>query len=99
MDPMRRKVLGRSMPKLGKNKQLPRSVIFMKRQRRVLAPIVVELLLIVSFFTGDKKWLETHIWHAKRMKMENMWGFRLVGLGLSWKNVHPDQATLGGYSD
>jgi len=26
----------------------------------------------------DKTWLETHIWHAKRMKMENMWGYRLV---------------------
>ncbi|TCD70907.1 hypothetical protein EIP91_001216 [Steccherinum ochraceum] len=25
----------------------------------------------------DKVWLETHIWHAKRMKMENMWGYRL----------------------
>ncbi|KAK0464529.1 POP1-domain-containing protein [Desarmillaria tabescens] len=22
----------------------------------------------------DKTWLETHLWHAKRMKMENMWG-------------------------
>ncbi|KAJ7670280.1 NUC188 domain-containing protein [Mycena rosella] len=26
----------------------------------------------------DKSWLETHIWHAKRMRMENMWGYRLV---------------------
>jgi hypothetical protein len=26
----------------------------------------------------DKKWLETHLWHAKRMHMENMWGYRLV---------------------
>ncbi|KAG1861722.1 ribonucleases P/MRP protein subunit POP1-domain-containing protein [Suillus subalutaceus] len=26
----------------------------------------------------DKTWLETHIWHAKRMKMENMWGYRLA---------------------
>jgi hypothetical protein len=26
----------------------------------------------------DKKWLETHLWHAKRMRMENMWGYRLV---------------------
>ncbi|KIK12154.1 hypothetical protein PISMIDRAFT_121406 [Pisolithus microcarpus 441] len=25
----------------------------------------------------DKTWLETHIWHAKRTKMENMWGYRL----------------------
>lgn len=27
---------------------------------------------------SDKSWLETHIWHAKRMKMENMWGYRLA---------------------
>ncbi|CAL1712921.1 unnamed protein product [Somion occarium] len=26
----------------------------------------------------DKTWLETHLWHAKRMKMENMWGYRLA---------------------
>ncbi|KAI0670934.1 POP1-domain-containing protein [Trametes maxima] len=26
----------------------------------------------------DKTWLETHIWHAKRMHMENMWGYRLA---------------------
>ncbi|RXW24492.1 hypothetical protein EST38_g1333 [Candolleomyces aberdarensis] len=26
----------------------------------------------------DKSWLETHIWHSKRMRMENMWGYRLA---------------------
>ncbi|KAI0689073.1 NUC188 domain-containing protein [Cytidiella melzeri] len=26
----------------------------------------------------DKVWLESHIWHAKRMHMENMWGYRLA---------------------
>ncbi|THV05260.1 POP1-domain-containing protein [Dendrothele bispora CBS 962.96] len=26
----------------------------------------------------DKIWLETHLWHAKRMHMENMWGYRLA---------------------
>jgi hypothetical protein len=31
-----------------------------------------------DFHSGDKSWLETHIWHAKRMKMENLWGYRLV---------------------
>lgn len=25
-----------------------------------------------------KGWLETHIWHAKRMKMVDIWGFRLA---------------------
>lgn len=27
---------------------------------------------------GNKAWLETHIWHAKRMKMVDTWGYRLV---------------------
>ncbi|KAK0221848.1 POP1-domain-containing protein [Armillaria fumosa] len=31
----------------------------------------------------DKTWLETHLWHAKRMKMETMWGYRLA--------VHPSE--------
>ncbi|EIW59552.1 POP1-domain-containing protein [Trametes versicolor FP-101664 SS1] len=26
----------------------------------------------------DKTWLETHLWHAKRMHMDNMWGYRLA---------------------
>uniref|UniRef100_D8Q015 Pop1 N-terminal domain-containing protein n=1 Tax=Schizophyllum commune (strain H4-8 / FGSC 9210) TaxID=578458 RepID=D8Q015_SCHCM len=26
----------------------------------------------------DKSWLETHVWHAKRMIMMNMWGYRLA---------------------
>ncbi|KAM5533607.1 hypothetical protein V8D89_012720 [Ganoderma adspersum] len=26
----------------------------------------------------DKTWLETHIWHAKRMHMGNMWDYRLA---------------------
>ncbi|KII86967.1 hypothetical protein PLICRDRAFT_276152 [Plicaturopsis crispa FD-325 SS-3] len=26
----------------------------------------------------EKTWLETHIWHAKRMPMENLWGYRLA---------------------
>ncbi|EGO23569.1 hypothetical protein SERLADRAFT_416006 [Serpula lacrymans var. lacrymans S7.9] len=59
MDPVRRKALGRSIPKRGKGKQISRTEAFLKRQR-------------------DKTWLETHIWHAKRMKMENLWGYRLA---------------------
>ncbi|KAF8635812.1 hypothetical protein AX15_000014 [Amanita polypyramis BW_CC] len=34
----------------------------------------------------DKLWLESHIWHAKRMKMENMWGYRLA--------VHPTEKSF-----
>ncbi|TIB11134.1 hypothetical protein E3P92_02980 [Wallemia ichthyophaga] len=26
----------------------------------------------------NKSWLETHIWHAKRMKMANLWGYRVA---------------------
>ena len=26
----------------------------------------------------DKKWLEMHLWHAKRMKMINRWGYRIA---------------------
>ncbi|KAI0087814.1 NUC188 domain-containing protein [Irpex rosettiformis] len=26
----------------------------------------------------DKVWLESHLWHAKRMHMEDMWGYRLA---------------------
>ncbi|KAG0187057.1 hypothetical protein DFQ28_006925 [Apophysomyces sp. BC1034] len=25
-----------------------------------------------------KKWLETHMWHVKRMNMKNIWGYRLL---------------------
>ncbi|KAJ8080661.1 Ribonucleases P/MRP protein subunit pop1 [Marasmius tenuissimus] len=59
MDPVKKKALGRSLPKLGKSKRLARSEALLKRQR-------------------DKRWLETHIWHAKRMHMDNMWGYRLA---------------------
>ncbi|KAI0259821.1 POP1-domain-containing protein [Gloeopeniophorella convolvens] len=59
MDSMRRKALGRSLPKRGKARREPRSDALARRQK-------------------DKKWLETHIWHAKRMHMENMWGYRLA---------------------
>jgi hypothetical protein len=40
--------------------------------------IVLELFFDSEIGTGDKAWLETHLWHAKRMHMENMWGYRLV---------------------
>jgi ribonuclease P/MRP protein subunit POP1 len=26
----------------------------------------------------EHKWLETHIWHAKRMKMTALWGYKIV---------------------
>lgn len=40
--------------------------------------------LVLSASAEDKTWLETHLWHAKRMHMDNMWGYRLVRIG----NMH-----------
>lgn len=51
--------------------------------------------LTYTFFKlGDKIWLETHIWHAKRMKMETLWGYRLVRLAraIHLKVLTPYQA-------
>ncbi|THH20545.1 hypothetical protein EW146_g820 [Bondarzewia mesenterica] len=59
MDPMRRKILGRNLPKRGKIRQEERKDRFYRRQ-------------------VSKKWLETHLWHTKRMIMDNMWGYRLA---------------------
>lgn len=47
-----------------------KSVPSSKSTRMWLMRIVLKL--------GDKLWLETHIWHAKRMRMETLWGYRLV---------------------
>ena len=49
---------------------------------------------------GDKLWLETHVWHAKRMRMETLWGYRLVRTApsyasrkftLSYQALHPTE--------
>lgn len=31
-----------------------------------------------SYFLPGKQWLETHIWHAKRFHMTNLWGYRIA---------------------
>ena len=48
------------------------------------------LLALAHLFIclGDKKWLETHLWHAKRMHMENMWGYRLVSITVESASVN-----------
>jgi hypothetical protein len=43
---------------------------------------------LVYLTLGDKKWLETHLWHAKRMHMENMWGYRLVSITVESASVN-----------
>jgi ribonuclease P/MRP protein subunit POP1 len=73
---MRKRLLSRNLPKAGKNKRIKKTVSFLKRQRMYIQSTNIVHLLIWNL--GDKVWLETHIWHAKRMKMENMWGYRLV---------------------
>ncbi|KAJ2958269.1 hypothetical protein NQZ79_g6113 [Umbelopsis isabellina] len=45
-----------------------------RRKKRKAATIVEEYLRR----QGTKRWLETHIWHAKRMHMKNVWGYRLA---------------------
>ncbi|KAG0051075.1 hypothetical protein BGZ83_004107 [Gryganskiella cystojenkinii] len=43
---------------------------------------------------GSKRWLETHIWHAKRMKMVEIWGYKLAehsnehGIKSAYKSSH-----------
>lgn len=37
-----------------------------------------ECLAPTLFGTVAKGWLETHVWHAKRMKMVELWGRRIV---------------------
>lgn len=34
--------------------------------------------LVDNFILGSKKWLETHMWHTKRMKMTDIWGHRIA---------------------
>ncbi|KAK7056731.1 Ribonucleases P/MRP protein subunit pop1 [Paramarasmius palmivorus] len=77
MDPVKKKALGRNMPKLGKAKQIARTEILLKRQSQCYSSSSIQFTE-VYVRQENKRWLETHIWHAKRMKMENMWGYRLA---------------------
>lgn len=86
MDPMRKKALGRSQPQRGKTKKIKRTVQLLKRQSQ--SPILRAVPSFPYILTSeDKVWLETHIWHAKRMKMENMWGYRLVSIHVVCNSV------------
>lgn len=77
MDIVRKKTLGRYIPRRGKDKRLSRTDSFLKRQSPL--SLLLPCLSINAHVTSeDKVWLETHIWHAKRMHMENLWGYRLV---------------------
>jgi hypothetical protein len=79
MDSLRRKILGRSLPKRGKDRRELRSDALARRQSECYVLEAMCSVPSVYMIPGDKNWLETHLWHAKRMHMENMWGYRLVG--------------------
>ncbi|KAG2178757.1 hypothetical protein INT43_001603, partial [Umbelopsis isabellina] len=58
-----------------------------RRKKRRAATIVEEYLRRQGTpLSGTKRWLETHIWHAKRMHMKNIWGYRLAD--------HPNDKSL-----
>jgi hypothetical protein len=78
MDANKRRLLGR--PKRGKANQVTRTEAFLKRQREFCRAPSSCMLNSWNTIQGDKSWLETHIWHAKRARMQNMWGYRLVCL-------------------
>lgn len=77
MDPVRRKALGRSNSKPGKLKKAKRTTSLLRRQSEFDA---LSTRVFARAYMGqeDKTWLETHVWHAKRMHMDNMWGYKLV---------------------
>jgi ribonuclease P/MRP protein subunit POP1 len=77
MDVVKKKALGRSFPKPGKDKRITRTASFLKRQRSFISFSAIRLRSHFNVL-GNKVWLETHLWHAKRMHMENLWGYRLV---------------------
>lgn len=76
MDPPSKKQARKRVPQIGKANRFSRTDDFLLRQSQFVAYDYSVLVLSVN--SEDKTWLETHIWHAKRMKMENMWGYRLV---------------------
>ncbi len=64
------------MPKKSKRNQPNRTGKLLARQSRSYLSSATSFVLRAS--AEDKTWLETHLWHAKRMHMNNMWGYRLV---------------------
>ncbi|GAN04392.1 POP1-domain-containing protein [Mucor ambiguus] len=54
----------------------PNSKLIRKKVKKIKTPrnTVEEFLRRQK----SKKWLETHMWHAKRMKMKDIWGYRIA---------------------
>ncbi|KAI7872417.1 ribonucleases P/MRP protein subunit POP1-domain-containing protein [Spinellus fusiger] len=53
----------------------PKPTKIRRRMRKIKIRSLVDKYLKRQ---GKNKWLETHIWHTKRMKMINLWGYRLA---------------------
>ena len=79
MDPARKTALGRNNPKLGKLRRVKRTIDLLRRQSKSNTSSVL-FCSNLDRHIEDKIWLETHIWHAKRMHMQNMWDYRLVSV-------------------
>ena len=45
-------------------------------------------LTFFSFIVGNKKWLETHMWHSKRMKMIEIWQYKLVIVTSAYHKIY-----------
>ncbi|POV94833.1 hypothetical protein PSTT_16626, partial [Puccinia striiformis] len=57
----------------------PKARFEMKNDKpKVLSKTVKRKLSLKEHKNLGKKWLKTHIWHAKRTKMIDIWGFRLA---------------------
>lgn len=102
MDPPKKSTSSKpKSKKAGKTKALPRTEALLKRQSRFPHHTRALMWLTLNLLKPeDKLWLETHIWHAKRMKMETIWGYRLVRptqshtsqrFTLSYQALHPTE--------
>ncbi|KAI8978898.1 ribonucleases P/MRP protein subunit POP1-domain-containing protein [Pilobolus umbonatus] len=54
----------------------PNGQVKRKKMRKIKRPTVIMKEYLRR--QKSKKWLETHIWHAKRMKMADIWGYRIA---------------------
>ncbi|KAJ2996734.1 hypothetical protein HDV02_006236 [Globomyces sp. JEL0801] len=58
-----------------------------RKPKRLLSEVLSRpgKLIHSLIIQGAKKWLETHLWHAKRMKMVEKWGIKLKGLRFAYR--------------
>ena len=64
-----------------KKARLDPSVLFKtpcRAKRRSRKALILRQLAGLRHTRDGPAWLETHLWHSKRMHMQNLWGFRLA---------------------